>query len=542
MNNDFFRKLVQDTPARQNDASPTERPKAGPVSALGAKKSSLFGGMTPRPGKAPSSDEFAKQMRERHASLQPTKTKKFRTSAPKGSKIADGYVDRAKARQEAQDEEDDKAERIKALEEQVRLGQLPYETFEALRDKIVGGDVSSTHLVKGLDFKLLERVRRGENVLDTDASKEEAEEEEATVDVDEELEKLQAQKIETAKREKTEKKGIMAPPPVVGVKRSRDEIMAELKAQRKAAAEAKAAAAPTFDDGRWKKIGQPEKPKIELDHKGREVITTVDKDGKVKKKVRKVAVESNAAVQSTGSMPHASKAVLGADFALPQLKPEEPAEDDDEDIFAGAGTEYNPLGDMDDDDGDSDEDADDDSTVVAKLTPKPAPRKEESEFSTSAQVASETIAKPRNYFGDKPTETDEAKDRFKGIENVLKKASQLGASAAATDEDDDRDESKEEREARLAKRAKMLAQEDRDLEDMDMGFGSSRFEDEQEGGEEKKMRLSEWKGGAAGEEDGWEEDEKGGGKKKRKPKKRKGDVDNAADIFRVIEGRRAAQK
>ncbi|EGP86460.1 uncharacterized protein MYCGRDRAFT_86496 [Zymoseptoria tritici IPO323] len=503
MNNDFFRKLVQDTPARQNDASPTERPKAGPVSALGAKKSSLFGGMTPRPGKAPSSDEFAKQMRERHASLQPTKTKKFRTSAPKGSKIADGYVDRAKARQEAQDEEDDKAERIKALEEQVRLGQLPYETFEALRDKIVGGDVSSTHLVKGLDFKLLERVRRGENVLDTDASKEEAEEEEATVDVDEELEKLQAQKIETAKREKTEKKGIMAPPPVVGVKRSRDEIMAELKAQRKAAAEAKAAAAPTFDDGRWKKIGQPEKPKIELDHKGREVITTVDKDGKVKKKVRKVAVESNAAVQSMGSMPHASKAVLGADFALPQLKPEEPAEDDDEDIFAGAGTEYNPLGDMDDDDGDT---------------------------------------KPRNYFGDKPTETDEAKDRFKGIENVLKKASQLGASAAATDEDDDRDESKEEREARLAKRAKMLAQEDRDLEDMDMGFGSSRFEDEQEGGEEKKMRLSEWKGGAAGEEDGWEEDEKGGGKKKRKPKKRKGDVDNAADIFRVIEGRRAAQK
>ncbi|KJX92862.1 hypothetical protein TI39_contig5817g00012 [Zymoseptoria brevis] len=540
MNNDFFRKLVQDTPARQNDASPTEKHKAGPVSALGAKKSSLFGGMTPRPGKAPSNDEFAKQMRERHASLQPTKTKKFRASAPKGSKIADGYVDRAKARQEAQDEEDDKAERIKALEEQVRLGQLPYETFEALRDKIAGGDVSSTHLVKGLDFKLLERVRRGENVLDTDASKEEVEEE-ATVDVDEELERLQAQKIETAKREKIEKKGIMAPPPVAGVKRSRDEIMAELKAQRKAAAEAKAAAAPTFDDGRWKKIGQPEKPKIELDHKGREVITTVDKDGKVKKKVRKVAVENNAAVQPTGSMPDTSKAVLGADFALPQLKPEEPAEDDDEDIFAGAGTEYNPLGDMDNDD-DSDEDADEDEAAVSKSIAKPASVREERESSDSAQAAPETIAKPRNYFGDKPIETDEAKDRFKGIENVLKKASQLGAATAATDENDDRDESKEEREARLAKRAKMLAQEDRDLEDMDMGFGSSRFEDEQEGGEEKKMRLSEWKGGAAGEEDGWEEDEKGGGKKKRKPKKRKGDVNNAADIFRVIEGRKAAQK
>jgi hypothetical protein len=478
-------------------------------------------------------------MRERHASLQPPKTKKFRTSAPKGTKIAAGYVDRAKARQEAQDEEDDKAERIKALEEQVKLGQLPYETFEALRDKIAGGDISTTHLVKGLDFKLLERVRRGEDVLNTDGSKKGEDEEDAAVDVDEELEKLEAQAIETAKREKTEKKGTMAPPPVAGVKRTRDEIMAELKAQRKAAAEAKAAAAPTFDS-RWKKIGE-EKPKFELDSKGREVITTVDKDGNVKKKVRKVASESAGDAQAPSNMPDASKAVLGADFAMPAPKSDAPADDDDDDIFEGAGTEYNPLGDMDDDDDDSDDD--EDETPIAKSIPKTATSVNETKASEPVPTASDAPAKPRNYFGDKSNNTEEeAKDRFKGIENVLKKAAQLGATA--TNEDDDGDESKEERDARLAKRAKMLAsaQQDRDLEDMDMGFGSSRFEDGEEGGEEKKMRLSEWKGGAAAGDDGWEEDDKKGGGKKRKPKKRKGDVNNAADIFRVIEGRKAAQK
>nr|POE76643.1 hypothetical protein CFP56_79329 [Quercus suber] len=71
-----------------------------------------------------------------------------------------------------------------------------------------------------------------------------------------------------------------------------------------------------------------------------------------------------------------------------------------------------------------------------------------------------------------------------------------------------------------------------------MGFGSSRFEDEQDGdgGSGAKIKLSEWNGA---DDDGWEEgDGKGGGKKKRKPKKRKGDVNNAADIMRVIEGRK----
>lgn len=537
MNNEQFRKLVQNTPARQGNASPSDK------NTFGAKKSSLLGGMTPRPGKTPgssSSNDFARQIRERHASLQPTK--KFKTYAPKGSKFAAGYVDRAKARQEAQDAEDDKEQRVKALEEQVKLGQLPYETFEALRDQITGGDFESAHLVKGLDRKLLERVRRGEDVMGTGASKNEAKEEDP-VDVDDELDKLGEQEIETVKREKVEKKGSTAPPPVAGVKRSRDEILAELKAQRKAAAEAKAAAAPTLDS-RWKRVGEQAKPRIEIDHKGREVLITVGEDGTVKKKVRKVASDNAVQAKPVADMPDASKEILGADFIVPEqpMAAPPPDEDEDDDIFENVGTEYNPLGDVEDDDSDDSDDSDE--------ARKPAKDKESAASSTAPAEKSDTSSKApsepptglpkRNYFNEKSTTEDQPVDKFKDIENIIKKAARLGAAGPNEEGDDDQTEGKD---ARLAKRAKMLAQEDRDLDDMDMGFGSSRYEDEEEGGGEKKVKLSEWKGGAAGGDDGWEEDKKSrGDKPKRKPKKRKGDVNNAADIFRVIEGRKAGTK
>lgn len=535
MNNDQFRKLVQNTPARPSNGSPTNK------TAFGAKKSSLLGGMTPRPGMGSSSNnnDFARQIRERHASLQPTK--KFKTSAPKGSKFAAGYVDRAKARQEAQDEEDDKAQRVKALEEQVKLGQLPVETFEALRDQITGGDFESAHLVKGLDRKLLERVRRGEDVI---GGKKEIAREEASVDVDDELDKLEEREIETIEREKVEKKGSMAPPPVAGVKRSRDEILAELKAQRKAAAEAKAAAAPVLDS-RWKKVGEQSKPKIEIDHKGREVLITVGEDGVVKKKVRKLASDNAAEDKGTTDKPEPTKVVLGADFALPDIaKPASPDdEEDSDDIFENVGTDYNPLGAAeDDDDSDDSVDADEIASPVKDKAPA-ATHPETSTASGKAPTDAPVNAPKRNYFNEKDTPEDQPADRFAGIENIIKKAARLGATASDTDGDGDGDEKGESQDARLAKRAKMLAQQDRDLDDMDMGFGSSRYEDEEEGSGDTKVKLSEWKGGAAGGDDGWEEDKKSrGDKPKRKPKKRKGDVNNAADIFRVIEGRKSGNK
>ncbi|PPJ59473.1 hypothetical protein CBER1_02426 [Cercospora berteroae] len=531
MNNDAFRKLVSSTPARQDDANKPSKP-----AALGAKRSA-FVPMTPRPGKAPSNDDFARQVREQHAQMRPPK--KYKSSAPKGSKFGAGYVDRAKARQEASDDQDDKAERIKALEEQAKLGTISWETFEALRDQITGGDVSSTHLVKGLDRQLLERVRRGEDVLGLGKK---SGEDDAPVDVDDELEKLGEQEIATVKKEQAEKKGVKAVEPKAGKKRTRDELLAELKAQRKAAAEAKAASAPKLD-GRWKKIGEQSKPKVEIDHKGREVVTVVQEDGTVKKMVKKVA--SNG---TTADMPDISKPVLGADVAVPVQTATEADEESDEDIFAGAGTEYDPLG-QEDEDKDSDsegdaepaqrndapEESDDEGEVSEELLEKQQP-KTQSAVSTTARAT-------RNYFGDSSRQTEEeaAKDRFKGIENVLKKAANLAADKTGSDDEDDDPATREEREARKAKRARMLAQQDRDLEDMDLGFGGSRGEDEEDA-LDAKVKLAEWKGGKAAGDDGWEEDDgTRGDKKKRKPKKRKGDVNNAADIFRVIEGRKAKE-
>lgn len=488
--------------------------------------------MTPRPGKAPSSTDFARQVRERHASLQPTK--KFKSSAPKGSKFGAGYTDRAKARQDAEHDEDDKAERIKALEEQVKLGQLAQETFEALRDKITGGDASSTHLVKGLDRQLLERVRRGEDVLGLGGPKSEGQD--PPPDVDDELEKLGEQDIAAVKREKAEKKGTKAPAPVAGVKRSRDEIMAELKAQRKAAAEAKAAAAPALDS-RWKRVGDKDRPSIEVDHKGREVLITVDENGVTKRKIRKAAPEEKKASMD---MPDVSKPILGADHVF-ETQPKQQEDDDDEDIFEGAGTEYDPLGTANDDDSDDDDgsDAEEGKRGTPPTRDKPvSPAKPYLPDPQDAEHDAGQLNKtPRSYFNDnKKDEASAEQDRFKGIENVLKKAAKID-DETLTKADGDPLENEEDRAARLAKRAKMLANQDRDMEDMDMGFGSSRFEDEDESS--GKKAFSEWKGVAAGE-NGWFEDERDEGKKKRKPKKRKGDANNAADVMRVIEGRKTA--
>ncbi|KAK5131211.1 hypothetical protein LTR08_001236 [Meristemomyces frigidus] len=563
MNNNEFRKLVYDTPARQPNPSTNDGGSSATPAAFGAKKSS-FMPMTPRAVKGGIDVDFARQVRERNAALRPTK--KFKSSAPKGVKYGAGYTDRAKAREEEGDGEGEgsKAARIKALEEQMKLGQIPVETFEALRDRITGGEAENSHLVKGLDRQLLERVRRGEDVLGTSGGDDKA----GVPDVDEELDKLAEREVEGVKREKVEKRGVMAPPTIAGVKRSRDQIMAELKAQRQAATEAKKNA---ILDGRWRKVGEKEKSRVEFDPKGREVLITVDEDGMVKRKVRKVAVSRADEELAQLDMPDASKPVLGADTAVPAQAPQAVAaeEEDDDDIFEGVGTEYNPLGNVADDDDDSDED---ESTEPAEIAPPTATKastppedddesgSEDGEAAESEKVdqpiadsvrvpASQPALAKRSYFAPTSTTTAEVpvSDRFAGIENVLKKAANLDASRAADDNVSDGDSDEEGKAARVArrqKRAAMVAGRDRDLEDMDMGFGSSRFEDEEDGGGEEggqKVKLSEWKGGGAvwdADEKGKEKGGNGGERKKRKPKRRKGDVNSAADVMRVIEGRK----
>ncbi|KAI7704507.1 hypothetical protein KC322_g6637 [Hortaea werneckii] len=553
MNNSQFRNLLlqeRDQARDQGKVSEQNPAKANAVpQAQGAKRS--FMPMTPRNVKGGTDVDFARQVRERNAALggsaQPA-SKKFKSRDPRGVKLGAGYTDRAKAREDAQDdegEEGSKAARIKALEEQMKLDQISQETFEALRDEITGGDVSSTHLVKGLDRRLLERVRRGEDVLGTGNGDEPAA---PTPDVDEELDKLGEQEVQAIAKEKNEKKGNMAAPAqLAGKKRSRNEIMAELKAQRQAAAAAKAA--PSLDS-RWRKVGEKQRDRIEIDAKGREVLITVDDDGIVKKKVRKVPEKSS----DVADMPDASKPVLGADADISALAAQAPPpqqeeeEEEDDDIFEGVGTDYDPLGNVGEDEDDEDSDGEDSKEGKEKPLAKESPGK--SSPATLAPAPETTDAKPpakRNYFGDSIDEqaSRAEADRFAGVENLLKKAAQKGENdeddVSEGDEDLD-DAARAEKAAKQKKRAAMLeaAQRDRDMEDMDMAFGSSRYEDEAEvDAEGSKIRLSQWKGkaGGADEDEGWEE---GGSKekRKRKPKKRKGDANNAADIMRVIEGRK----
>jgi hypothetical protein len=511
MNNQSFRDLLN------KDAQSS----GAPASALGTKKTTLVPTTSRTAQTSSNSTEFARQVRERHAGLQPSK--KFKSSVPMGSKIAAGYTDRAKIRAEAERrDEEEKIARVKALEEQVKLGSLSRQDFESLSEKIMSIDSSQKVPVKGLDKELLARARRGESELVDRPGEDQTP---AILDVDAELDKLGEADVVAPERVNSEKVGIRAPIQVAGVKRSRDEIMAELKAKRQAIAEEKARDKPTFDH-RWRKVGEQAKPRIEIDKKGREVLVTVDEDGIVKRMVRKKPATAQG---EDTDVVDKTKPVLGADFVIRDRMPvttkNTTDSEDDDDIFAGAGTDYNPLGEEEDDDASSDDEASPTSLQ------QPAAR-EPSEQETPAAAHDDTQTTiQRNYFGDRNDIPEEREaPRLEMIENIIKKAANVGLARAVetTDEEKLRDE----------KRAKLLAR-DRDLDDMDLGFGDSRFDDFEDGEESTKSRLSEWK--ESGLSGGDSKRDKDISARKRKPKKRKGDVNNMDDIMRVLEGRRAAK-
>ncbi|THX33082.1 hypothetical protein D6C78_08690 [Aureobasidium pullulans] len=557
MNNDQFRKLLN-TPARQDGASSTPRASAVP-SSLGSKRSS-FMPMTPRSVRGSSGNDFARQVAERNAAGQTTK--KFKGSAaPKGSRLGSGFTDRTQNRYD--DEADEKAARIKALEEQVKLGQLDNATFEALRDQITGGDVGATHLVKGLDRKLLERVRRGEDVLG--GGKPTTDE-----DLEDEFEKFEEKEVARVERERVVKKGEMAPPPpVAGAKRSRDQILAELKAQRKVQADARLAARPELGD-KFRAVGSSQaSSRVEVDSKGREVLITTDEHGNVKKKVRKIQAPVEVPAQAAPSHKFLDEGVT-VPAPKPVEKPVEAAkEDSDDDIFDGVGDAYDPLGGIGDDD-DEDSSDDEDGEVPEKLskpiTTSAPPASKSPSSETEATPATEATkamppppppsqpTAPRNYFASTTTTTSETAEpsapqnpfNDAAFLAAIKKAgalSNISLSLNASSDDPSAPESAEAKELRLQKRAQMLAASDRDMDDMDLGFGSSRFGDEEEGEEGgKRVKLSTWKGTGG---DDYDEDDGGEGgnkEKKKRGRKRRGDKNNAQDVLGVMERRKEAGK
>ncbi|KAL8667497.1 MAG: hypothetical protein Q9202_000713 [Teloschistes flavicans] len=500
-------------------------------------------GGTPRSVANSTGIDFARQLAERDASLNPTTAKKFRSSAaPKGTKLGSGYQDRTQLRTSA--EEDEKASRVKALEEMVKLGQMERATFEALRDEIIGGDVKDVHLVKGLDWKLLDRVRKGEDVLSSaGASRKPTVEPPPAArpeDVDEEFEKYAERDIQPTAKHETTKKGEMAPPPppIAGKKRTRDEILKELKASRQAAAEKAEQAQQPALSSKFRKIGEKKATsRMEKDDRGRDVLITVDADGNVKRRVKKARVEPSKDNRDL-LMPDKDAKPLGLDVTLPAPHEADPEQQDDGDIFEDVAGEYNPLGGALDDSGSSDTDSEQEmikssSNVTKALPTNPA------ETAGVMPRPKQTSSGAKIYFNEPTPPTDPSSESLNNanpmqdptILAALKKASTLDPLSSAREGDTS---SSSEEAAKAARRQRMLETHDRDAEDMDLGFGSSRLEDEADDGEgEKRVKLSIW--GKGGEEDG-----KGGegrGKRKRGPKKRKGDKDSAADVLKVLERR-----
>lgn len=432
----------------------------------------------------------------------------------------------------------------------VKLGQMDMATFEKLRDEIVGGDVKDVHLVKGLDWKLLERIRRGEDVLAESEKSTQSDNppdspqtilEKDGVDVDDELEKVEVEEITPVAKAKAEKKGEMAPPlDVAGKKRNRDEILKELKASRLAAAEKEKQ--PALGP-RFVKVGEKEKSRIEKDDRGREILITVDQEGRVKRKVKRVKVEEEVAKDHGLLMPDKDAKPLGME--VPEIVAPTAPEDKDEDIFADVGADYDPLGGVEDEGGDSDEDSEaiDEPTDSASRLSADKPEKEESQADQDRSkmpppaLPKKTEGGPRNYFGGtiggNETEVSGAPPNpltDPAILAALKKASSINPLSSNP-------ELSEEAAAKLARRKQMLESHNRDADDIDLGFGSSRFEDEEDG-EERKIKLSVW-GRDNGDEEGKGE---GKGKRKRGLKKRKGDVNSAADVLKAMERRKKEAK
>ncbi|KAM0260495.1 hypothetical protein ACHAQJ_002728 [Trichoderma viride] len=529
MNNDQFRKLMLAKSAKpsKDGASPSGASSGANTGSLGSRQRSSIP-MTPRSLGGAQAD-FARQLAERNQTLH--SQKKFKSFAPKGVKLGTGYVDRSQAHES---EEDDREERLKALEKALKDEEIDQATFEKLRFQIAGGDLASTHLVKGLDFKLLERIRKGEDVYgDKVAEKDGAQEAAVEEDVDEEFDQLQEQDVQAITKEKAEKKkGSLSTVSLApGKKRSRDQILAELKAARLAAKEQQESAL----GDRFKKIGVKQKPgtRIERDSKGREVLIIVDEDGHEKRKVRKVQREEEDP-RNDLLMPDKNAKPLGMEVPEQYRKKEEPEEDDgDVDIFEDAGDDYNPLAGVEGSDSESDEEEESNRNkhevnkgVGADESMPPPPKP--------------SLAQPerRNYFKDARTGliSEEANRGPSMSDPAILAAIKKAASLRPIEPDAGDDKAKDEAKALEERRKKLLQMQSRDDDDIDMGFGTSRFEDEEDF-EDKKVKLSKW-GEDAGEEGSSRGDKS---KRKRAPKKRKGDANNAADVMRVIEQRKKSE-
>jgi len=477
--------------------------------------------MTPRSVGGPNATrDFAKQVaeHERHSNGQPP-AKKFKSSAaPKGTKLAAGYSDRTSARRTGEANElqrDDQEKRLKALEEMYKLQQIDEATFEKLKSEIgIGGNLGTTHLVKGLDWTLLEKVRRGEDLNATPSEHDKVDENDM-IDVDEELdhalEKDVASKTISSSNESVNVRSEENHTPQAT---TRDEILRRLKESRLGRTASNRVLEPSLGD-KFKKVGSETKSNkkkfIEnINGRRREVLVITNKDGSTKRKTRWLDKEENTTLKD--SKPLGME--VPAEFLAKQraLLQKEAAEDEDDDIFGGV-AEYDPLAGLNGESDESDGDEGDPTKVNANTKPKEATRDQG----------------PRNYF-DTQKESENGQDRANPITKdptllaALKRAAALRREEnTGTDGVDGPGDLDPDREAKRNQFLARLKEQDRaDAADMDLGFGESRFGDEDD--EDGEIWASE---------DG----EAKRPVRKRGGKKRKGDKDNVNDVMSVLEGR-----
>ncbi|CAK7268033.1 hypothetical protein SEPCBS57363_002898 [Sporothrix epigloea] len=550
MNNEQFRKLAFGSGASV-PASSSNGPLSSTPRALGSRQKASIP-MTPRYGDV-GRVAFARQMAERYGTNNEAaiETKKVRTTKPRGTQFTAGYVDRAKLRAET--------------------------------EKIDGEPNAVSTASKGLDFQQLERARRGDVGGEDRPEKEDgtAEKEEVGAGVDDEFERIETADIQAIEHVKSKKRGqYSTAPPAAGQKRSRDQILAEMKAAREAAKQAKieqSLSQPALGS-RFKKIGTAPRAgsRIEVDSRGREVLILVDEDGHKKRKVRKVKKST-----PTEEKPDGHGKVLGMEvpeFYRKKLEAEAAAAAAKEvDIFDDVGSDYDPLAGMDSDssDGEADKEVDENkkktihdssqsdgdvSDASSRSHSRIRPPIEGTKGSTKGDKTQDRTqpARPpcRNYFGastllSETTSLGGPLLQDPSVLGALRKAKQMREASEA----EAQTQARSEEAAREARLQKLLQSSERDAEDLDMGFGSSRLEDTEDldeaAGNGKKVRLSTWKGGTGGERqqiDGDDDDDDAGGsrgdkgKRKRGAKKRKGDGNNAEDVMRVLERRREQER
>lgn len=499
-----------------------------------------------RPAAGNAQAEFARQMAERNEALRPQK--KHKTSAPKGSKLAAGYVDRALLRQD--DTDDEREAKLKALEQALKSGEIDRQTYDERRFAIAGGSLDSTHLVKGLDFKLLERIRRGEDVRGNKAKDEQPEGGgDSEDDVDDEFAELEQLEVHAVEKEQArKKKGQFSTEALKpGKKRSRNQILAELKASREAA---KAQQQSSLGSG-FKRIDmnrpKPGTTRMERDARGREVLIIVDEDGNEKRKVRKrrageeeeaAAAEAEAEADTCTMMPDPNAKPLGMEVPEAYRKAAAAAaeEDKDVDIFDDVGDDYDPLAGMDGSDSDSSDGSDGEANEAKGKDKEAAPAQRADDTAVMGAPAEPgATAAARNYFKDAKTGLLSERAAWSPAASEAEMMAAIKRAAALRPvEGDDEAQARDEARARDERRRQLLASSARDDEDLDMGFGTSRLEDEEEEAGGERVRLSTW-----GDEDGGTGGGRGGGqKRKRGPKKRKGDANSAADVLRVMEQQR----